>query len=77
MLLQFMQSDPALLRYSHIIIDEIHERSTHSDFVVTLLKEIVAKVNIIILNKKNSSQYLTLILEAEIENRTDERYVEF
>lgn len=44
MLLQFMQSDPALLNYSHIIIDEIHERSTHSDFTLTLLKQIIIKV---------------------------------
>ncbi|XP_035741323.1 ATP-dependent DNA/RNA helicase DHX36-like isoform X3 [Vespa mandarinia] len=41
MLLQFMQSDPALKGFSHIILDEIHERSTESDFIITLLKQII------------------------------------
>ncbi|XP_023247427.1 ATP-dependent RNA helicase DHX36 isoform X2 [Copidosoma floridanum] len=43
MLLQFMQSDPALRDYSHIILDEIHERSTQSDFIITLLKSVIPK----------------------------------
>ncbi|KAJ8680609.1 hypothetical protein QAD02_016396 [Eretmocerus hayati] len=43
MLLQFMQFDPALRNYSHIILDEIHERSTQSDFIITLLKQIIPK----------------------------------
>ncbi|XP_015173793.1 PREDICTED: ATP-dependent RNA helicase DHX36 isoform X2 [Polistes dominula] len=41
MLLQFMQSDPALKRFSHIILDEVHERSTESDFIITLLRKII------------------------------------
>ncbi|KAK2585322.1 hypothetical protein KPH14_010004 [Odynerus spinipes] len=41
MLLQFMQSDAALTGFSHIILDEIHERSTESDFIITLLKQII------------------------------------
>lgn len=44
MLLQFMQSDPALKGFSHIILDEIHERSTESDFIITLLKQIIPVV---------------------------------
>lgn len=47
MLLQFMQSDPALKGFSHIILDEIHERSTESDFIITLLKQIIPVVRII------------------------------
>ncbi|XP_058808808.1 ATP-dependent DNA/RNA helicase DHX36 [Phymastichus coffea] len=43
MLLQFMQMDPALRNYSHIILDEIHERSTQSDFIITLLKQIIPR----------------------------------
>ncbi|XP_043253836.1 ATP-dependent DNA/RNA helicase DHX36 isoform X1 [Colletes gigas] len=43
MLLQFMQSDPALKNYSHIILDEIHERSIQSDFIIALLKLIIPK----------------------------------
>ncbi|XP_076654311.1 ATP-dependent DNA/RNA helicase DHX36 [Halictus rubicundus] len=43
MLLKFMESDPALNNYSHIILDEIHERSTEIDFTMTLLKLIISK----------------------------------
>ncbi|XP_003486528.1 ATP-dependent DNA/RNA helicase DHX36 isoform X1 [Bombus impatiens] len=43
MLLQFMQGDPALKEFSHIILDEIHERSTESDFILALLKLIIPK----------------------------------
>ncbi|XP_076228414.1 ATP-dependent DNA/RNA helicase DHX36 isoform X2 [Nomia melanderi] len=43
MLLKFMQSDPALKNFSHIILDEIHERSTESDFIIALLKLIIPK----------------------------------
>ena len=39
-----MQSDPALSKYSHIILDEIHERDTVCDFTMTILKDVVAKV---------------------------------
>ncbi|XP_034188287.1 ATP-dependent DNA/RNA helicase DHX36 [Osmia lignaria lignaria] len=43
LLLQFMQGDPALKEFSHIILDEIHERSTDSDFIIALLKLIIPK----------------------------------
>ncbi|CAL7947300.1 unnamed protein product [Xylocopa violacea] len=43
MLLQFLQGDPALKEFSHIILDEIHERSTESDFILALLKLIIPK----------------------------------
>ncbi|KAE8747229.1 hypothetical protein FOCC_FOCC006021 [Frankliniella occidentalis] len=42
-LLEWMQSDPSLADTSHIILDEIHERDTVSDFVITLLKDILPK----------------------------------
>ncbi|XP_014478437.1 PREDICTED: ATP-dependent RNA helicase DHX36 [Dinoponera quadriceps] len=42
-LLQFMKTDPALRNFSHVILDEIHERSTESDFVITLLKQVIPK----------------------------------
>ncbi|XP_011868007.1 PREDICTED: ATP-dependent RNA helicase DHX36 [Vollenhovia emeryi] len=42
-LLQIMKHDPALKNFSHVILDEIHERSTESDFVITLLKQIIPK----------------------------------
>ncbi|XP_011304588.1 ATP-dependent RNA helicase DHX36 [Fopius arisanus] len=43
LLLQYMQSDPALRDFSHIILDEIHERNTESDFIITLLKQVLPK----------------------------------
>lgn len=39
-----MQGDPALKKYSHIILDEIHERDIMCDFVLTILRDVVAKV---------------------------------
>lgn len=41
-----MQSDPALTDFSHVIIDEIHERSTESDFIIALLKKILEVVSL-------------------------------
>ncbi|XP_033228401.1 ATP-dependent DNA/RNA helicase DHX36 [Belonocnema kinseyi] len=43
MLLQFMQKDPALTDVSHIVLDEIHERNTESDFIISLLKKVIPK----------------------------------
>ncbi|XP_073991032.1 ATP-dependent RNA helicase Rhau [Rhodnius prolixus] len=40
-LLQIMNSDPFLTEVSHVILDEIHERDTISDFVITVLKDIL------------------------------------
>ncbi|XP_018048888.1 PREDICTED: ATP-dependent RNA helicase DHX36 isoform X1 [Atta colombica] len=42
-LLQIMKHDPALKGFSHVILDEIHERTTESDFVITLLKQVIPK----------------------------------
>jgi len=39
-----MQSDPALREVSHLVLDEIHERDVTSDFIITILKDIVQKV---------------------------------
>lgn len=41
--LRQMQVDPCLSEYTHIIIDEIHERDIQSDFLITLLKQVIAK----------------------------------
>lgn len=45
-LLQIMKIDPALKKFSHVILDEIHERTTESDFIITLLKQIIPKVSL-------------------------------
>lgn len=53
-----MQSDPALKKYSHIILDEIHERDTLCDFVLTILRDVAAKViNILHLFNQLSHRY--------------------
>lgn len=44
MLLQYMQRDPSLKSYTHVILDEIHERTIHSDFIMALLKHVLPKV---------------------------------
>ena len=40
-LLRFMIKDPNIIKASHIIIDEIHERSTPSDFLLVIIKDIL------------------------------------
>ncbi|KAL0127321.1 hypothetical protein PUN28_005545 [Cardiocondyla obscurior] len=42
-LLQIMKQDPALKNFSHVILDEIHERTTECDFIITLLKQVIPK----------------------------------
>jgi len=63
-LLQIMKHDPALKSFSHVILDEIHERTTESDFIITLLKQIIPKVSfsniIVVLCNINVNMYLYL-----------------
>ena len=40
-LLQRLQSDPRLLQFSHIIIDEIHERDVFADLVLVVIKQLL------------------------------------
>lgn len=42
-LLRRLQSDPLLESVTHIIVDEVHERSEESDFLLLILKELLAK----------------------------------
>ncbi|EDV26276.1 uncharacterized protein TRIADDRAFT_22905 [Trichoplax adhaerens] len=42
-LLRQLQNDPLLSQYSHLIIDEIHERNLMSDFLLIYLKDILSK----------------------------------
>ncbi|XP_064642453.1 ATP-dependent DNA/RNA helicase DHX36-like [Lineus longissimus] len=41
--LKWMESDPLLKTVSHIILDEIHERDIHSEFLLVILKGILAQ----------------------------------
>ena len=43
MLLQELKADPDLSRYSVIMVDEAHERSLNIDFILGLLKQIIAR----------------------------------
>ncbi|XP_021919512.1 ATP-dependent RNA helicase DHX36-like isoform X2 [Zootermopsis nevadensis] len=42
-MLQRMQTDPALREVSHLVLDEIHERDVICDFVITILKDVIQK----------------------------------
>ncbi|XP_051766444.1 ATP-dependent RNA helicase DHX29 [Ctenopharyngodon idella] len=42
-LLRKLQQDQLLSSLTHIIVDEVHERSVQSDFLLTILKEVVHK----------------------------------
>lgn len=43
-LLRMIQSDPSMLdTFSHIVVDEVHERSLDSDFLLILLKRICSR----------------------------------
>ncbi|XP_056592999.1 ATP-dependent RNA helicase DHX29 isoform X2 [Triplophysa dalaica] len=42
-LLRKLQQDQLLSSLTHIIVDEVHERSVQSDFLLTILKEVVQK----------------------------------
>ncbi|XP_044008649.1 putative ATP-dependent RNA helicase DHX57 isoform X2 [Aphidius gifuensis] len=44
-LLQRLTSDPTLNMVTHIIVDEVHERSAESDFLLMLLRELLYKRN--------------------------------
>lgn len=42
-LLRRLQSDPMLSNITHVIIDEVHERSEESDFLLLILRDLLAK----------------------------------
>lgn len=42
-LLRKLQEDGLLTNVSHVIVDEVHERSVQSDFLLIILKEILQK----------------------------------
>ena len=38
-----LASDPLLMDYDVLIMDEVHERHIHADFLLGLLRELIAK----------------------------------
>ncbi|XP_067138666.1 ATP-dependent DNA/RNA helicase DHX36-like [Centruroides vittatus] len=42
-MLQRLRSDPDLLQISHLVLDEIHERTLESDFLLIIMKDLLPK----------------------------------
>jgi hypothetical protein len=42
-LLRKMQGDPLLSDVSHVVLDEVHERSVQGDFLATLLRDLIVR----------------------------------
>ena len=40
-LLKVMQSNPTLKGATHIVVDEVHEKGLHTDFLLTLLRRLL------------------------------------
>lgn len=38
---QYLKDDPRLSKYSHVVVDEIHERDVLSDFLLAILKDLM------------------------------------
>ena len=45
MLLRKLQSDPTLEEFSHVIIDEAHERDRFTEFLLIVLRRVAARRN--------------------------------
>ena len=76
-LLKFLELDPGLNDYSHIIIDEIHERDVHIDVCLALIKQIVQRrknLKVILmsatLNAETFSRYFSNCPSVHIEGFT-------
>lgn len=76
-LLRRLHSDPLLRSVSHVIVDEVHERSEESDFLLLILKEILHKrkdLKVILmsatLNANLFSEYFGGVPVLEIPGRT-------
>ncbi|XP_062860390.1 ATP-dependent DNA/RNA helicase DHX36 [Trichomycterus rosablanca] len=42
-ILQWLRSDPCLSSISHLVLDEIHERSLHSDVLLNIVKDLLSR----------------------------------
>uniref|UniRef100_A0A182J9H8 RNA helicase n=1 Tax=Anopheles atroparvus TaxID=41427 RepID=A0A182J9H8_ANOAO len=76
-LLRRLQSDPTLATVTHIIVDEVHERSEESDFLLLILKELLAQrtdLKVILmsatLNSNLFSSYFSDVPVLDIPGRT-------
>lgn len=76
-LLRRLYSDPMLEKVTHLVIDEVHERSEESDFLLLILKEVLVKrpeLKVILmsatLNSKLFSEYFNGAPVLTIQGRT-------
>ncbi|KAJ3079067.1 hypothetical protein HDU99_000196, partial [Rhizoclosmatium hyalinum] len=63
-LLRMLQSDPSLDGISHVIVDEVHERSVDSDFLLVILRELV----------KSRPDFRLILMSATINSETFSSY---
>ena len=61
-LLNKLQSSPDLSEYTHVLIDEVHEREVFTDFILIALKEMAArncKIKIVLMSATLNTDVLT------------------
>ncbi|KAJ1540244.1 hypothetical protein HK405_011580, partial [Cladochytrium tenue] len=63
-LLRMLTGDPDLRGVSHVIVDEVHERSVDSDFLLVILRELIAK----------RPDFRVVLMSATIDSDTFSRY---
>ncbi|KAJ3349723.1 hypothetical protein HDU83_000341 [Entophlyctis luteolus] len=63
-LLRMLHGDPALTRVTHVIVDEVHERSVDSDFLLVILKDLLSK----------RPEFRLVLMSATIDSETFSNY---
>jgi ATP-dependent RNA helicase DHX57 len=63
-LLRMLQGDPSLQGVSHVIVDEVHERSVDSDFLLVILKDLLLK----------RPDFRLILMSATIDSETFAKY---
>ncbi len=61
-LLRRLQSDPNLQDITHVVVDEVHERSVDIDFLLVILKQLLKKKNNNNSNNRNKDYPFKVIL---------------
>ncbi|KAI9342849.1 P-loop containing nucleoside triphosphate hydrolase protein [Obelidium mucronatum] len=63
-LLRMLQSDPTLDGITHVIVDEVHERSVDSDFLLVILRQLI----------KKRPEFRLILMSATIDSETFSNY---
>ncbi|KAJ3022647.1 UNVERIFIED_CONTAM: hypothetical protein HDU68_009010 [Siphonaria sp. JEL0065] len=64
-LLRMLQGDPTLTGISHVIVDEVHERSVDSDFLLVILRQLI---------KSRPTDFRLILMSATINSETFSEY---